>query len=398
MTATAPVTADGALRVLVAHNAYRHAGGEDSVVASEIALLRQRGHTVIEMRRDNDEIDAIGRLSLAAQSLWSRRTSAEAAALIAAHRPHVAHIHNTLPLLSPSLHWACAAAGVAVVQTLHNYRLACPQAMFLREGKVCEDCLGRAPVAAVVHGCYRQSRAQSAVLVSGLVLHRSLGTWHSKVDRFVALSEFARNKLIQAGLPAARVVVKPNFIDAPKPADIAREGFLYVGRLSPEKGVDVLAEACSTSPASGVRVAGTGPAEASLAQRQGMRLLGALDGAGVLREMAHSRALVVPSICYENFPRTIVEAYACGLPVIASRIGSLAELVEPGVTGLLFEPGDARDLARAMCWAEAHPEQMAAMGRQARARYEARYTSAINHEQLLAIYHAAIDSRRMRPG
>ncbi len=395
--ADAAAPAGSALRVLVAHNAYRHAGGEDSVVAAEIALLRRHGHSVVEMRRDNDEIDAsdtTGRLALVAQTLWSRRTAAEARALIAEHRPQVAHIHNTLPLLSPSLHWACADAGVAVVQTLHNFRLACPQAMFLRDGKVCEDCLGRAPLPAVAHACYRGSRAQTAVLAGKLLLHRGLGTWRSKVDRFIALSEFSRTKFIAAGLAADRVAVKPNFVAAPAPAAGERSGFLFVGRLSPEKGIEVLAGALAGSLGEPVRVAGSGECESALKGLSRVSLLGHLPEPRVLDEMRRVRALLVPSICYETFGRVVVEAYACGLPVIASRIGSLAELVEHGVTGLLFNPGDAADLARAMQWAEAHPASLAEMGRRARLRFEARYTPEVNHAQLLAIYGAAIAQRQ----
>ncbi len=389
------MTADGALRVLVAHNAYRHAGGEDSVVASEIALLRRHGHAVIELRRDNDEIDGIGRLSLAMQTLWSRRTQAEVRALIAEHRPHVAHIHNTLPLLSPSLHWACARAGVAVVQTLHNFRLACPQAMFLRDGKVCEDCLGRTPLPAVVHGCYRGSRGQTAVLAGNLMLHRGLGTWRHKVDRYIALSEFSKAKFVSAGLDAGRIVVKPNFVDAAVPDSGERHGFVFVGRLAQEKGIATLAGACAASPGEPIRVVGIGESVSLLRGLPRVTLLGALPAAGVAAEMARARALVLPSIVYENFPRTIAEAYSCGLPVVASRIGALAELVEHEVTGLLFNAGDVADLARAMAWAEAHPERMAEMGRAARARYEARYTPEANHAQLTAIYHEAIARRQV---
>ena len=381
------------MRVLVAHNAYRQAGGEDSVVASEVALLRAHGHTVIELRRHNDDVDGAGRLSLAAQTVWSRRTHGEAVELIGRHRPHVAHIHNTLPLLSPSLHWACHHAGVAVVQTLHNFRLACPQAMFLRDGVACEDCLGRAPAAAIHHACYRGSRAQTAVLVASLLVHRALGTWQTTVQRFIALSEFSRAKFIAAGLPAARLSVKPNFFQ--KLAMLPprqRSGMLFVGRLAAEKGIDVLAAAVAKGTGPLIRVAGGGDTAGLLALAR-VQLLGVLAPAEVWREMHAATALVMPSVTYENFPRTIAEAYAAGLPVIASRLGSMAELVEHGVTGLLFPPGDAAALHAAMRWADDHPQEMAQMGRHARARYDALYTPETNHAALLAIYRAARDER-----
>ena len=384
-------------RILLVHNAYQLAGGEDSVVAAELALLRDKGHEVIEMRRDNQQIGAMGRVRLAAQTLWSCSTQADALALLRKHRPAVVHVHNTFPLISPSLYWACAKAGVPVVQTLHNFRLACPQAMFLRDGKVCESCLGKTPWPAIVHGCYRESRAQTAVVVGLLALHRTLHTFERKVTRYIALNEFCKSKFVQAGLPEQRIAVKPNFAVVDRPATpCPRAGFLFVGRLSPEKGIAVLAQAWASghSQGFGLRVIGSGPARASLDALAGVELAGTRTPEQVLAEMASAVALVLPSICYENFPRTLVEAFGAGLPVIASRIGSLAELVDHGVTGLLFNAGDAADLARTMRWAHEHPMEMATMGRNARARYESHYTPDINYGQLRAIYRDAIDAKR----
>jgi glycosyltransferase involved in cell wall biosynthesis len=376
------------------HNAYQHRGGEDSVVEAEIELLRGRGHAVEFYGRDNDEVADASRLSLARQTFWSTRTSEDIGRLIAAFKPDVMHVHNTFPLISPSLYWAAARAGVPVVQTLHNFRLLCPQAMFLRDGKVCEDCLGRVPVPAVVHGCYRGSRATTAVLGGMLGLHRMLGTWQNKVTRYIALNAFCRQKFIQGGLPAERILLKPNFVDFAAPAEQKREGFLFVGRLSAEKGLNVLLEAVSQAPELSVSVAGTGPQANLLAAERAVRALGALDGEGVRTAMSGALALVLPSIWYENFPRTIVEAFGCGLPVIASRLGALAEIVEDGVTGLLFEPGNPQDLAQKMRWAQANQARMAEMGHAARLEYEARYTAAGNYEMLMGIYKEAIVAER----
>ncbi len=384
------------LRVLVAHNAYQQRGGEDMVVDSEVALLRQGGHEVDLLLRHNDELAHVGRATAALDTLWSRRTVREVGERIAAFRPDVVHVHNTFPLISPSLYWACARARVPVVQTLHNFRLACPQAMFLREGKVCEDCLGRLPLPALKHGCYRGSKAQTAVLAGMLTLHRSLGTWQNKVARYIALNDFCRDKFIEAGLPAERIATKPNFVDAPPwHAGGARAGFLFVGRLSPEKGVAVLADAWRQMPAGApLSVAGSGPESGLLDDLRGAECLGPLPLEQIQQRMSVATALVLPSIWYENFPRTLVEAMAAGLPVIASRIGALACLVKDGETGLLFEPGDATDLARKMTWAQAHPEAMAEMGRRARLSYEENFTPERNLAQLLEIYAQA---RALRP-
>jgi glycosyltransferase involved in cell wall biosynthesis len=374
-------------KVLVVHNTYRHRGGEDSVVESEVALLRSRGHEVRDYRRHNDDADTDRPLALAAQALWSRRTVDEVGAVLALERPDIVHVHNTLPLVSPSVYWACAHAGIPVVQTLHNFRLACPQAMFLREGQVCEQCLGRAPWPAVVHGCYRESRAQTAVVAATVGLHRMLGTWRNKVARYIALNEFCRDKFIEAGLPSDRVVVKPNFVDAPPSAPARpREGFLYVGRLSVEKGITVLLDAARQVGNPGVRVVGSGPEADRVQGTPGVVGVGALPAAAVLQEMCAARALVIPSIWYENHPRALVEAYACGTPVIASRLGALATLVDEGRTGLLFDAGDAADLARVLRWANEHPGKMGEMGRQARAVYDAEYTPERGYDRLVAVY------------
>lgn len=385
------------VRILYTHNTYQHRGGEDSVVEAEVALLRAHGHEVELYTRSNDEISDISPLKLARQTLWSSHTMDAIAETIRRFRPDVIHSHNTFPLISPALYWAAAQAGVPVVQTLHNFRLMCLNALFLREGKVCEDCMRRLPWRGVARACYRDSRAASAVLGGMLALHRGLGTYRHKVTRYIALNDFCRDKFIEGGLPAERIAVKPNFVDwaiAPvqeTPPPIAREAyFLFVGRLSAEKGVATLAGAVAALPNIQLRVAGDGPEAGLLDGISGVKRLGGLPGEAVRREMGAALALVVPSICYENFCMVLVEAYACGLPVIASRIGSLAAIVREGEDGLLFEPGNAQDLADKLAWVLAHPEEMAAMGRRARLRYEAEFTGEVNYRRLMEIYDEAI--------
>ncbi len=375
----APLTA---LRVLVVHNAYQQRGGEDSVVADELALLRSRGHEVELMAAHNDAIADMGRVELLGRTLWSREAGAELGERCQRFRPDLIHVHNTFPLLSPSIYWAAARAGVPVVQTLHNFRLLCPQAMLLREGKPCEDCVGRLPWRGALRACYRGSVAQSTVLAGMTALHRGIDTWRH-VARFIALSEFARGRFVAGGVPAERLRVKPNFADLALGPSDERAGLLFVGRLSPEKGLATLAAAAVP-----IEVIGVGPMAAEL--NAPLQLRGAMPIDAVHARMRSALALVLPSICYENFPRTLVEAFACGLPVIASRLGAMAELIEDGVTGLHFEAGNATELAERMRWALAHPAEMAAMGRAARQVYEARYTAARNYEQLLAIYAEAV--------
>ena len=386
-------TGAAAPRVLIAHNAYQHRGGEDSVVEAEIALLRSHGHAVETYFRSNDDVAGMSSPALARHTLWSPRTLHDLAELIRRFQPDVIHVHNTFPLISPSLYWAAERAGVPVVQTLHNFRLMCLNALFLRDGKVCEDCMGHLPWRGVARACYRESRAASAALAGMLTLHRGLGTYQNKVARYIALNEFCRGKFVEGGLPAERVVVKPNFVDFAAPQPASRAGLLFVGRLSVEKGVATLAAAMALLPDAALRVAGDGPEAGLLDGVARVTRLGSLPGEAVRQEMSRAAVLVVPSIWYETFGLVVIEAFACGTPVIVSRIGALAELVCDGETGLLFEPGNPRDLADKLAWAQAHPERMTEMARTARAQYEAEFSAEVNYRRLMEIYAGVLAER-----
>lgn len=379
------------LRVLVVHNAYQHKGGEDTVVEAEVALLRSKGHEVELFVRNNDAIVNMPRVAVVVQTVWSLPASHDFDLVVNRFKPDVVHVHNTFPLISPAIYWVAKRNRIPVVQTLHNFRLMCPQAMFLRNNQVCEDCLGTLPWRGALRGCYRNSKLQSTVLAGMLTIHRALGTWQNKVTRYIALNEFCRTKFIEGGLPANRLVVKPNFVDFPAPPAGQRLGFLFVGRLSVEKGIQVLVDASLKLKDIDLKVAGTGPEERLLSGSPQLKPLGALTGNQVREQMSQSQALVIPSIWYENFPRTIVEAFGCGLPVIASRIGALADIVQDGVTGLLFNPGDADDLAEKIQWAHDNPAKLAMMGINARALYESQFTADINYQQLIGIYEDAIN-------
>lgn len=379
-----------AYRVLMVHNAYQQRGGEDSVVVDEIQLLRDHGHKVELYQRDNHDIQIMGKLAVARNTLWSAQTKREIDELFDTFRPDVIHAHNTFPLISPSLYWTASRRHVPVVQTLHNFRLLCPQAMLLREGRVCEDCVGKLPWRGAARRCYRGSLPQSAALVAMLVLHRGLGTYAHKISRYIALNDFCRDVFARGGLPSDRLRVKPNFVSDPGTGSAMRAGFLFVGRLSAEKGIGTLARALAEVPDLGCEVIGTGPEEVKLRHLLALKLAGWKPTAYITERMKNSLALVMPSLCYENFPRALGEAFACGLPVIASRLGAMAALIREGETGLLFNPGDAGDLARKLAWAHAHPEAMHVMGEAARLEYESKYTPQRNLEILLAIYREAI--------
>ncbi len=394
------------MKILVAHNSYQHQGGEDAVVNAEIDLLRSHGHEVAVYRRHNREIDSMSKPAVAGSTLWSIRTSTEIEQFCDHFQPDLIHGHNTFPLISPSLFWAASRRKIPVIQTLHNFRLLCPEAMLLREGKICEDCVGKLPWRAVTRGCYRDSAVQSAVAASMLTLHRAMGTYRNHVTAYIALSQFSREKFIAGGLPAEKILVKPNFVEArSKPVWFGRCGGLFVGRLSEEKGLDVLIEAEKIRKSlpdqnpdeKSMTVIGAGPLEETIRQAFQESYLGRLTPDQVSERMHASQFLVAPSTCYETFGLVAVEAFSCGVPVIASRHGGLAELIKDGVTGLLFAPGDAADLARKIAWARTHPEQMLKMGQAAYIEYINKYTPEKNYHLLHAIYRDAIPAMRGEP-
>jgi glycosyltransferase involved in cell wall biosynthesis len=377
------------MRVLIVHNRYQLRGGEDVVAEAEAALLRANGVEVRVYQRSNDELRAMPAALAALSSIWSQRAAREIAALCEQQRPDLIHFHNTFPLVSAAPYWTAAARGIPVVQTLHNFRLLCPQAMLLRDGRPCHDCVGRLPWRAVAHRCYRDSRLQSGVAASALVLHRLLGSYRHRVQAYIALSQFSRSQYVAGGLPVQRIHIKPNFVPDPgAPSGQPRAGGLFVGRLSAEKGVAILIAASQLldQHSGPLRVAGDGPLAAAAAQAARLDCLGACSPAQVQALMRSSSFLVAPSTCLETFGLAAVEAFATGLPVIASGHGGLGELIEDGVTGLHVRPGDAADLARAIDWATRHPDAMLAMGRAARARYLAHYTPQRNFDLLQSVY------------
>ncbi|KGM54329.1 hypothetical protein N800_04490 [Lysobacter daejeonensis GH1-9] len=381
------------MRVLVVHNAYQQRGGEDAVVLNEVTMLRAKGHDVHLHLLSNEKISGwMGRFRAACAAVFSIASYRRISVIIDGFKPDVVHVHNFFPLMSPAVFYACARKRVPSIFTLHNYRIVCPTALLMHDGVVTERSLREGPWWAVSQGVYRGSWLGTAALATMISVHRRIGTWSRRVTRFIALTGFAASKFAAAGIPGERISVKSNFVDVPLQSDRDRSGFLFAGRLSPEKGVEVLVDAVKLLDGALVKIAGGGPLEGRLSGAPGLIPLGVLGADAMYREMASSQALILPSVWYEGFPMVLVEAYACGLPVIASRLGAMAELVDDGVTGLLFDPGSADDLARKMRWAMEHPEAMARMGRAARARYEAEYTQEINYSQLVAIYRDAMDA------
>jgi glycosyltransferase involved in cell wall biosynthesis len=397
------------VRILVLHNHYKLAGGEDRVVEIERALLTEHDNPVELLTADSASIG--GLLSGAATafratySLKARRMAEEA---VRRFRPDLVHLHNFFPLLSPSVLDACAQARLPAVHTLHNYRLACPGAYLMRGSRPCEVCLERSTLHAVPRRCYRNSAVATMTAVAMTEIHRRLRTWERKVDRFIALTEFGRDIFVRSGLPAGKIRVKPNTISpanrAPAEAESSQfrksRGVLFVGRLSPEKGVETLLRARKLGHWE-LTIVGDGPL-AGLVSRHAAASDGRLTYSGHLspeevnRAMARAAFLVMPSEWYEGFPLAVVEAFASALPVVASRLGSMAEIVEDGKTGLHFTAGDAQDLSEKVSWLLAHTNERIEMGAAARRAYEEKYTPEANYQALMAVYAEAIDAAKER--
>jgi len=383
------------MRVLLVHNFYRHAGGEDAVFGHEGELLTAHGHDVREFTVSNEDIRGpLGAFRAAMAVPYSVRARARMAKLLGEHAPDLVHVHNFFPLLTPSIFDACRDARVASVMTLHNYRLICPAATLYRDGRVCEECVTGSPYRAVLHGCYRGSRSGSLAVARMVARHRRCGTWATRPDRFIALTEFAKRKFIEGGLPGAHIRVKANFLPD-DPAVVGgqaagRSGALFVGRLSPEKGIGTLLDAWQDMDVP-LRVIGEGPLLEEARRRKGpaVTVSGAMGKEDVAAAMARAAFLVLPSQWYEGFPMVLVEAFRAGLPVIASKLGAMAEIVEDGKTGLHFTPGDASDLAAKVRFAVANPDAMRAMGVNARKIYVENYTAGVNYARLMEIYDEA---------
>ena len=381
------------LKILLAHNRYLISGGERQVFEAELGLLRDNGHEVEVYLEDNARVAELGHARTAVRTVWSTETNQRVKSLLNRDQFDLVHVHNFFPLISPSIYYAAKGAGVPVVQTLHNFRLLCLNGNLFRDGAVCEACVGHSvPWSGIRHACYKESRGGSASVAAMLSTHRAAKTWHRMIDSYIALSEFSRQKLIEGGLPGDKISVKPNFVPNDPGLGSGQGGFaLYVGRLSAEKGIETMLSAWQTVGGTiPLKIVGDGPlsdqVNAAASSLAAVDYLGRLGNDKVLNLMREAMMLVFPSMCYENFPMTIVEAFAAGLPVVASNMGNAANLITDRQTGMHFRPGDAADLAAQAAWLLQHPEARQQMRQTARTTYEQYYTPSQNYSLLSTIY------------
>jgi glycosyltransferase involved in cell wall biosynthesis len=385
------------MKILLVHNFYQLPGGEDQVFAQETELLRSRGHQVLVYQASNDQVKGQNPLVTVANTIWNQRTHRELRELMHREKPDLVHVHNTFQVISPAVYYAATEEGIPVVQTLHNYRLLCPASTFFRDGNVCEDCLGKpVPWPGVLHSCYRGSKPASAAVAIMLATHNYKQTWNQTVSAYIALTGFARNKFIEGGFPAEKIFVKPNYLQTdPGPGDGNGNYALFVGRLTPEKGISTLLEAWrQIGNGLPLQIAGDGPLAADVEkasrEMEAVTWLKWLPRAEILQRMKDASVLILPSTWYEGFPMIIAEAFAVGLPVIASNLGSMSTIVDHQRTGLHFEPGRAAALVEAVQWWSAHPAEAAFMRTEARLEYETKYTADENYTQMMNIYDSVL--------
>jgi glycosyltransferase involved in cell wall biosynthesis len=397
-------------RLLHFHNRYQtyNPSGETTRVLQEAELLREAGHDVALEVIDSDQIPTwslLKRASLPVRTVWSASSYRFVLESVGRFKPDVIHIHNTFPLASPSVFWAAHRSGIPVVHTLANYRLMCPAATFIRDGRPCEDCRGRTiPWPAVIHRCYRESSAASATVAAMLAFHRAMKSWHTTVDLFLVGSEFARRKHIQGGLPPGKIAAKPN--TAPDPGrqpERLREHYVFVGRLGPEKNVELLLRAWAMArmkPGRPLLIIGSGPERRRLellAHRLGIRprFLGSVSREEVTKQLLEARAIISPSVAYEVSPISIIEAFAAGVPAVVPSGGAQAEIVTSGKTGMHFASGNVQELSA--CLERLERDRAAVhLGQNARQAYEDRHSAKAVTDRLEWAYDLVRSSSRGR--
>jgi len=385
------------MKILSVHNTYQKPGGEDQVFAQEAELLRAHGHQVLLYQASNDQVTGVNPLVLLGNTIWNKPIHQELRALMRREKPDIVHVHNTFPVISPAVYYAANGEGIPVVQTLHNYRMLCPAATLFRDGHVCEECVTKPiPWPGVLHSCYRDSRLASAAAVAMLATHNYKQTWSKAISAYIALTGFARDKFIEGGFPAEKIFVKPNYMQNDPGAGEGQGNYaLFVGRLTVEKGISTLIEAWrqigNDLP---LQIAGDGSQAAKVEkasrEMESVTWLKWLPRPEIIERMKNASVLILPSTWYEGFPMIIAEAFAVGLPVIASNLGSMSSIVDHQRTGLHFEPGNAGALAEAVRWWTTHPDETAFMRSEARLEYETKYTAEENYAQMMNIYDSVL--------
>jgi glycosyltransferase involved in cell wall biosynthesis len=399
------------MKILLVHNFYGSAApsGENTVYAAERELLRQHGHTIIEFTRHSDEIinrGIFGTIQGALATPWNPFSKQALRSVLETEKPDIMHVHNTFPLLSPSIFHATKGFHTATVLTLHNYRTFCAAGIPMHDNVSCTECLDAQSVSpALKYGCYRKNRLVTVPLAIMIALHRRVKTWERHVDGFVALSDFQKDKMVEAGLAETNVHIKPPFyVNPPSPLswEERESKVVFVGRLGMEKGLNILIDAWKQwgREAPQLEIIGDGPERVSLQKsvkgngiEDKISFLGQLPFLDVQRRLRLARLLVLPSLCFEGFPMTIIEAFSLGVPVAASDIGPLPNIVKNSESGILYKAGDALSLYHTMREIWDRSDRLCSLGQGARHEFDKKYTAATNYEMLMEIYRTAIEKK-----
>jgi glycosyltransferase involved in cell wall biosynthesis len=401
------------MKVLCVHNFYgsEAPSGENIAYETEVALLRKYGCQVVEYTTRSDSLRRrpfLGPIIGAFSCLWNPFALRRLRRLLLAERPDIMHVHNVFPRLSPGILAASAGTNTAAVLTLHNYRVACAGGTATRNGGPCQICIDQVSVLpALRNRCYRGS-ALATIPVAGMIAaHRWLGTLAKNVDAFVALTEFQRTLLSGPGLlPRDRVYIRPNFMPGNHlrlPLEARGDYVAFVGRLSRDKGPSLLLKAWRLWGARAPRLVFVGDGEEqvslrelsrSLGMQERIEFLGRMPTDATLHIIQHARLIVVPSVGLEGFPMVIREAFAYGVPVIASDAGALPQIVKESGGGEVFATGNEYALARTLVDLWGDEERLVRMSGAAAAAFESLYSETAAYSRVIDIYAAAMARRR----
>ncbi len=387
------------MKIIQIHNYYSTPGGECRVVEAEAELLSQHGHDVVPFSRDSQHIGDMplpNKVMTYLRIPYNKKIYRELIPFIKYHQPDIAHVHNVFPMLSPSVYVALKQCGLPVVQTLHNFRFLCPNGKFFVNRRICENCQSKGFFSAVIKGCVRDNRLTSALYAAAIAHAWKSGNLPNNIDQYIALNRFVAEKMIDSGIPKRKMSICGNFIASESPSIADKKSYiLYIGRLSPEKGIFTLLQAVSSLKGVTLKIAGTGPDEKYLQQHthtqhgSHVEFIGHVSGQNKQRLIAEAICTIIPSECYENFPMTALESLSLGTPVIASSIGGLPDIIQPGLTGLLFEPGNHEQLAKCIQTLIDTPNKSTVMAKQAITLTASKFSPEKHYQQLMKIYQAA---------
>ena len=391
--------------ILQIHNSYQTPGGEDKVVNAEKELLEANGHRVIQYYRHNNEIKDYGffqKIRFFVETIYSQRTCRELDKLIEKQKPDIAHIHNVFPLISPSVYYCLKRHNIPVVQTVHNYRFLCPNSLFYTRNAICEKCKAGNTMHCFLNKCYKNNFLLSGLYALTFWIHGKVKTFQNKIDIFIALSYFSKDKLTEGCFPKEKIEIEGNFLSQNKTEpDYDKEDYaIFMGRLSNEKGLITLLNAFRKMNKIKLKIAGKGGLEKELKMYtiknniSCVEFLGFISGSERLELLQKARFSLIPSQCYDNFPTSALESFSVGTPVIASRIGGLPELIEEGKNGFLFESGDPDDLAEKISYLYENPDKTLEMGKYAHKCIDEKYGHQKHYERLMEIYEKAIEENK----